>query len=48
MGKGVTLAACEVTDKMVRLLITVVSYIGEDGTSYCGGGGRRKFAVLQK
>ncbi|XP_058779063.1 uncharacterized protein LOC131653044 [Vicia villosa] len=36
------------TDKMVRLLITAVSYIGEDGTSEGGGGGRRKFAVLQK
>lgn len=36
------------TDKMVRLLITAVSYIGEDAASDCGGGGRRKFAVLQK
>ncbi|KAK7315233.1 hypothetical protein VNO77_33770 [Canavalia gladiata] len=37
------------TDKMVRLLITAVSYIGEDSTSDGGGGGgRRKFAVLQK
>ncbi|GAU50351.1 hypothetical protein TSUD_288020 [Trifolium subterraneum] len=38
------------TDKMVRLLITAVSYIGEDGNSEGGGGGggRRKFAVLQK
>lgn len=36
------------TDKMVRLLITAVSYIGEDSGSDCGGGGRRKFAVLQK
>ncbi|KAJ9166798.1 hypothetical protein P3X46_021499 [Hevea brasiliensis] len=36
------------TDKMVRLLITAVSYIGEDATSDCGGGMRRKFAVLQK
>ncbi|KAL2334901.1 hypothetical protein Fmac_016114 [Flemingia macrophylla] len=35
------------TDKMVRLLITAVSYIGEDLTSE-GGGGRRKFTVLQK
>ncbi|KAI4348079.1 hypothetical protein L6164_008840 [Bauhinia variegata] len=35
------------TDKMVKLLITAVSYIGEDGPSDCGGG-RRKFAVLQK
>ncbi|XP_015942542.1 uncharacterized protein LOC107467844 [Arachis duranensis] len=36
------------TDKMVRLLITAVSYIGEDGSSDGGGGGRRRFAVLQK
>ncbi|XP_050268574.1 uncharacterized protein LOC126713024 [Quercus robur] len=37
------------TDKMVRLLITAVSYIGEDVASDCGSsGGRRKFAVLQK
>ncbi|KAE9592534.1 hypothetical protein Lal_00028464 [Lupinus albus] len=34
------------TDKMVRLMITAVSYIGEDAT--CDGGGRRKLAVLQK
>ncbi|OMO55261.1 putative transcription factor [Corchorus capsularis] len=36
------------TDKMVRLLITAVSYIGEDAVGDCGGGMRRKFAVLQK
>ncbi|WCJ43366.1 sequence-specific DNA binding transcription factors [Euphorbia peplus] len=37
------------TDKMVKLLITAVSYIGEDMSSDCDGGGmRRKFAVLQK
>ncbi|XP_061364224.1 uncharacterized protein LOC133307687 [Gastrolobium bilobum] len=36
------------TDKMVRLMITAVSYIGEDATSDGGGGGRRKFVVLQK
>jgi len=35
------------TDKMVRLLITAVSYIGEDAASECGGS-RRKFTVLQK
>ncbi|XP_027924747.1 uncharacterized protein LOC114182159 [Vigna unguiculata] len=35
------------TDKMVRLLITAVSYIGEDSTSDCGGA-RRKITVLQK
>ncbi|XVE55158.1 hypothetical protein DITRI_Ditri03aG0137600 [Diplodiscus trichospermus] len=36
------------TDKMVRLLITAVSYIGEDAVGESGGGMRRKFAVLQK
>ncbi|XP_050213383.1 uncharacterized protein LOC126664846 isoform X2 [Mercurialis annua] len=36
------------TDKMVRLLITAVSYMGEDISSDCDGGMRRKFAVLQK
>ncbi|OVA10945.1 hypothetical protein BVC80_8193g8 [Macleaya cordata] len=36
------------TDKMVRLLITVVSYIGEDAAAECSSGGRRKFAILQK
>jgi len=36
------------TDKMVKLLITAVSYIGEDVTVDGGGSGRRKFAVLQK
>ncbi|KAI4389734.1 hypothetical protein MLD38_001930 [Melastoma candidum] len=36
------------TDKMVRLLITAVSYIGEDASSESSGGSRRKFAVLQK
>ncbi|XP_004496474.1 uncharacterized protein [Cicer arietinum] len=38
------------TDKMVRLMITAVSYIGEDITSDGGGGGsgRKRFAVLQK
>ncbi|CAK8573389.1 unnamed protein product [Lathyrus sativus] len=40
------------TDKMVRLMITAVSYIGEDITSDGGGGGggsgRRRFTVLQK
>ncbi|KAH9757557.1 hypothetical protein WN944_008359 [Citrus x changshan-huyou] len=35
-------------DKMVKLLITAVSYVGEDTSSDCGGGARRKFAVLQK
>ncbi|CAN1130185.1 hypothetical protein LINPERPRIM_LOCUS13079 [Linum perenne] len=36
------------TDKMIKLLITAVSYIGEDGASDCGSGMRRKFVVLQK
>ncbi|KAE8714295.1 hypothetical protein F3Y22_tig00110198pilonHSYRG00137 [Hibiscus syriacus] len=36
------------TDKMVRLLITAVSYIGEDAAGGCSGGMRRKFAVIQK
>ncbi|KAL4363920.1 hypothetical protein GQ457_04G012090 [Hibiscus cannabinus] len=36
------------TDKMVRLLITEVSYIEEDESGDCGGGRmRRKFLVLQ-
>ncbi|KAF6163399.1 hypothetical protein GIB67_029248 [Kingdonia uniflora] len=36
-------------DTMVRLLITVVSYIGEDtAASDCNSGGKRKFAILQK
>ncbi|URE29513.1 hypothetical protein MUK42_36376 [Musa troglodytarum] len=34
------------TDAMVRLLITAVSYVGEDAPSECGG--RRKYAILQK
>ncbi|KAI9078619.1 hypothetical protein K1719_039368 [Acacia pycnantha] len=36
------------TDKMVKLLITAVSYLSEDVTTDSGGGGRRKFSVLQK
>ncbi|XP_044474525.1 uncharacterized protein LOC123202624 [Mangifera indica] len=36
------------TDKMVKLLITAVSYIGEDAGLDCGGGARRRFAFLQK
>ncbi|KAF2297540.1 hypothetical protein GH714_025346 [Hevea brasiliensis] len=36
------------TDKMMRLLITAVSYIGEDMSSECDGGMRRKLTVLQK
>ncbi|KAG2665607.1 hypothetical protein I3843_15G015000 [Carya illinoinensis] len=46
--KGSTWHRVKWTDKMVRLLITAVSYIGEDAASDCGGGGRRKFVVLQK
>ncbi|KAK7283570.1 hypothetical protein RIF29_13169 [Crotalaria pallida] len=46
--KGLTWQRVKWTDKMVRLLITAASYIGEDGTSDGGGGGRRKFAALQK
>ncbi|XP_057978052.1 uncharacterized protein LOC131164684 [Malania oleifera] len=36
------------TDKMVMLLITAVSYIGEDTASDVTGGGRRKACLLQK
>ncbi|PON83049.1 sequence-specific DNA binding transcription factor [Trema orientale] len=36
------------TDKMVKLLITAVSYIGEDAGPDCSVVGRRKFSVLQK
>ncbi|XP_021822434.1 uncharacterized protein LOC110763859 [Prunus avium] len=36
------------TDQMVKLLITAVSYIGEDTSSDCGSGGRRKYSTLQK
>lgn len=34
------------TDGMVKLLITAVSYVGEDAASESGG--RKKFAILQK
>ncbi|WOL11953.1 hypothetical protein Cni_G20717 [Canna indica] len=34
------------TDKMVKLLITAISYIGEDAAAECSG--RRKYAILQK
>ncbi|KAK7270946.1 hypothetical protein RJT34_26482 [Clitoria ternatea] len=43
--KGLPWQRVKWTDKMVKLLITAVSYICEDATS---DGGRRKFAVLQK
>ncbi|WOG92381.1 hypothetical protein DCAR_0311646 [Daucus carota subsp. sativus] len=36
------------TDTMVRILITAVSYIGEDAAAEYGGGARRKYANLQK
>ncbi|KAJ6835204.1 uncharacterized protein M6B38_122785 [Iris pallida] len=36
------------SDQMVRLLITAVSYLGEDAAADCGSGGRRKCAILQK
>ncbi|KAK6938285.1 Myb/SANT-like DNA-binding domain 4 [Dillenia turbinata] len=36
------------TDSMVRLLITAVSYTGEDVASECGAGGRRRCQNLQK
>lgn len=36
------------SDPMVRLLITAVSYIGEDASVEYGGGSRRKFSNLQK
>lgn len=35
-------------DPMVRLLITAVSYIGEDASMEYGGGSRRKYSNLQK
>lgn len=35
------------TDSMVKLLITAVSYIGDDSSSECNRG-RRKFSILQK
>ncbi|KAG6602183.1 hypothetical protein SDJN03_07416, partial [Cucurbita argyrosperma subsp. sororia] len=36
------------TDKMVKLLITAVSYIGDDIASDYEGGGGRKFQIIQK
>ncbi|CAN6466102.1 unnamed protein product [Victoria cruziana] len=35
------------TDGMVKLLISIVSYIGEDAASECSGG-RKKLVILQK
>ncbi|KAK7380480.1 hypothetical protein VNO78_32991 [Psophocarpus tetragonolobus] len=45
--KGLPWQRVKWTDKMVKLLITAVSYIGEDVASDSGGA-RRKFTVLQK
>ncbi|CAK9187351.1 unnamed protein product [Ilex paraguariensis] len=36
------------TDIMVRLLITSVSYIGEEAAAECAGGARRRYANLHK
>ncbi|KAG6607679.1 hypothetical protein SDJN03_01021, partial [Cucurbita argyrosperma subsp. sororia] len=36
------------TNKMVKLLITVLSYMGQDSGSGCGSLGRRRLVVLQK
>lgn len=46
--KGTAWQRVKWTDEMVKLLITALSYIGEDSSSDAGNGGRRKFAVLQK
>ncbi|XP_077241365.1 uncharacterized protein LOC143881910 [Tasmannia lanceolata] len=36
------------SDGMIRLLITIVSYLGEDYSSECGSSVKRKSAILQK
>lgn len=37
------------TDKMVKLLIIAVSYMGEDALLYCSsGGGRKNLVILHK
>ncbi|GFS30023.1 sequence-specific DNA binding transcription factor [Actinidia rufa] len=46
--KGIPWQRVKWTDKMVRLLITAVSYIGEDVAAEHGNGTRRKNANLQK
>ncbi|CAL0316035.1 unnamed protein product [Lupinus luteus] len=46
--KGLPWQRVKWTDKMVKLLITAVSYIGEDGTSDGNSSGRKKFVFLQK
>ncbi|OAY23599.1 uncharacterized protein LOC110605780 [Manihot esculenta] len=47
-NKGLPWQRIKWSDKTVRLLITAVSYIGEDISSECDGVLRRKLAVLQK
>ncbi|KAJ4953215.1 hypothetical protein NE237_030047 [Protea cynaroides] len=46
--KGAPWQRMKWSDSMVKLLITIVSYIGEDAATDCGIGGRKKFAILQK
>jgi len=46
--KGMPWQRVKWTDKMVRLLITAVSYIGEDTAAEYGNGSRRKYSHLQK
>ncbi|KAF5942461.1 hypothetical protein HYC85_020103 [Camellia sinensis] len=46
--KGMPWQRVKWTDKMVRLLITAVSYIGEDVAAEYGSGTRRKYVNLQK
>ncbi|XP_052189070.1 uncharacterized protein LOC127799251 [Diospyros lotus] len=46
--KGMPWQRVKWTDKMVRLLITAVSYILEEASVECGNGIRRKYANLQK
>ncbi|CAN0892192.1 hypothetical protein LINGRAHAP2_LOCUS17416 [Linum grandiflorum] len=37
------------TDPMIKLLITAVSYVGEEGSDCCGGNGKKRtFGALQK
>lgn len=46
--KGLKWQRVKWTDTMVKLLITVISYMGKDSASGCGSLGRRRLAVLQK
>ncbi|XAR49647.1 hypothetical protein NMG60_11032912 [Bertholletia excelsa] len=49
MGKkGIPWQRVKWTDKMVMLLVTAVSYIGEDAAAEYGNGMRRKYSNLQK